>query len=293
MIHSMTGFGEAVLEEGGQTYHLELRSFNQRYLKTTLHLPDDFGFLESEVDRLVRERLTRGSVTLHLHVRSVGAPPTLELNTAAVRAYVAQLRAAAGDDPRATIDLATLLTLPGVCQTRELTETEREQRWTILAKLTEAALERLIGMRASEGQALAKDLARHCEVIEGSLAAVRQRAPVVLVEYRDRLKARVAELVADSNVRLAEEDLLKEVSIYAERSDLSEELSRLGGHLEQFRALMASAEPAGRKLEFVAQEMLREANTMGSKTGDPTIAREIIEIKSAIDRLKEQVANAE
>lgn len=293
MIHSMTGFGEAVLEEGGQTYHLELRSFNQRYLKTTLHLPDDFGFLESEVDRLVRERLTRGSVTLHLHVRSVGAPPTLELNTAAVRAYVAQLRAAAGDDPRATIDLATLLTLPGVCQTRELTETEREQRWTILAKLTEAALERLIGMRASEGQALAKDLARHCEVIEGSLAAVRQRAPVVLVEYRDRLKARVAELVADSNVRLAEEDLLKEVSIYAERSDLGEELSRLGGHLEQFRALMASAEPAGRKLEFVAQEMLREANTMGSKTGDPTIAREIIEIKSAIDRLKEQVANAE
>lgn len=293
MIHSMTGFGEAVLEEGGQTYHLELRSFNQRYLKTTLHLPDDFGFLESEVDRLVRERLTRGSVTLHLHVRSVGPPPTLELNTAAVRAYVAQLRAAAGDDPRATIDLATLLTLPGVCQTRELTETEREQRWTILAKLTGAALERLLGMRASEGQALAKDLARHCEVIEASLAAVRQRAPVVLVEYRDRLKARVAELVADSNVRLAEEDLLKEVSIYAERSDLSEELSRLAAHLEQFRALMASAEPAGRKLEFVAQEMLREANTMGSKTGDPTIAREIIEIKSAIDRLKEQVANAE
>jgi uncharacterized protein (TIGR00255 family) len=289
----MTGFGETVLEQGGQVYHLELRSFNQRYLKTTLHLPDDFAFLESEVDRLLRQRLTRGSVTLRLHVRDVGPPTTLELNTAAVQAFVAQLRAALGDDPRVTIDLATLLTLPGVCQTRELTETEREQRWAILAKLTEAALAHLIAMRANDGQALAKDLAGHCELIERSLEVVRQRAPVVLTEYRDRLKARVAELIADSNVRLAEEDLLKEVSIYAERSDISEELSRLAGHVAQFRALLTSAEPAGRKLEFIAQEMLREANTMGSKTGDPTIAREIIEIKSAVDRLKEQVANAE
>jgi uncharacterized protein (TIGR00255 family) len=293
MIHSMTGFGETVLEQGGQVYHLELRSFNQRYLKTTLHLPDDFAFLESEVDRLLRQRLTRGSVTLRLHVRDVGPPTTLELNTAAVQAFVTQLRAALGDDPRVTIDLATLLTLPGVCQTRELTETEREQRWAILAKLTEAALEHLIAMRANDGQALAKDLAAYCELIERSLEVVRQRAPVVLTEYRDRLKARVAELIADSNVRLAEEDLLKEVSIYAERSDISEELSRLAGHVAQFRALLASPEPAGRKLEFIAQEMLREANTMGSKTGDPAIAREIIEIKSAVDRLKEQVANAE
>jgi uncharacterized protein (TIGR00255 family) len=293
MIHSMTGFGETVLEQGGQVYHLELRSFNQRYLKTTLHLPDDFAFLESEVDRLLRQRLTRGSVTLRLHVRDVGPPTTLELNTAAVQAFVTQLRAALGDDPRVTIDLATLLTLPGVCQTRELTETEREQRWAILAKLTEAALEHLIAMRANDGQALAKDLAAYCELIERSLEVVRQRAPVVLTEYRDRLKARVEELIADSNVRLAEEDLLKEVSIYAERSDISEELSRLAGHVAQFRALLASPEPAGRKLEFIAQEMLREANTMGSKTGDPAIAREIIEIKSAVDRLKEQVANAE
>jgi uncharacterized protein (TIGR00255 family) len=293
MVHSMTGFGEAVLEESGQVFHLELRSFNQRYLKSTLHLPEDFAFLENDVERLLRQRLTRGSVTLRLHVRSVGAPATLELNTAAVQAYVAQLRAAAGDDPRATIDLATLLTLPGVCAMRELTESEREQRWAVLTKLTEAALERLIAMRASEGQALAADLAGHCDLIARSLEVVRERAPVALVEYRDRLKARVAELIAGSNVRLAEEDLLKEVSIYAERSDMSEELSRLAAHLEQFRTLLTSAEPAGRKLEFIAQEMLRESNTMGSKTGDPAIAREIIEIKSAVDRLKEQVANAE
>ena len=148
-------------------------------------------------------------------------------------------------------------------------------------------------MRATEGQALAEDLRGQCDLIRRCLDTIRQRAPVVVTEYRDRLKTRIEELIADSSVRLAEEDLLKEVSIYAERSDISEELSRLAGHLEQFAAVMGGAEPAGRKLEFIAQEMLREANTMGSKTGDAAIAREIIEIKGAVDRIKEQVANAE
>ena len=293
MIHSMTGFGEAMCEEAGRVYQIELRSVNQRYLKTAVFLPEDFAFLESEVERLFRLRLSRRSITLRLHVREVGPQAALELNTEAVKAYVTQLRAAAGDDARVTIDLATLLTLPGVCQTRELTESEREHRWTLLSRLIETALERLIGMRVREGQALAADLTTHCETIRRCLEIVRQRAPLVVGEYRDRLLARIQELIAGSSVRLAEDDLLKEVSIYAERSDISEEVSRLAGHLEQFLALMPVPEPAGRKLEFIAQEMLREANTMGAKTGDPAIAREIIEVKSAIDRIKEQVANAE
>jgi uncharacterized protein (TIGR00255 family) len=293
MIHSMTGFGEAQLEDNGQAYHLEIRTFNQRYLKTAIYLPEDFAFLESDVERLLRQRLTRGSLILRLHVRTLGPQAALELNTAAIAAYVTQLRAAARDDPRVTIDLATLLTLPGVCQPPELTESERQHRWQVLARLIEAALDRLIAMRAADGQALAADLVSHCELIRRSLAVIRGRAPAVVVEYRDRLRLRVEELIRDSTVRLAEEDLLREVSIYADRSDINEEVSRLAAHLEQFAGLMDGATAAGRKLEFIAQEMLREANTMGSKTGDPEIAREIIEIKSAIDRIKEQAANVE
>ena len=293
MLHSMTCFGDAQVEEGGLVYHVEIRSFNQRYFKPTLHLPDEFGYLESDVERLLRSRLTRGSVTLRLYVRALGSQAAVEINQPAVQAYVAQLREAAGEDERLTIDLATLLTLPGVCQTPELTEGQRAQRWQMVERLTQQALQKLIAMRAAEGQALAADLKRHCATIASALAAVRARAPVVLTEYRDRLKARITELIADSSVRLAEDDLLKEVSIYAERSDISEELSRLAGHLEQFLAVMDAREPPGRKLEFIAQEMLREANTMGSKTGDAQIARQIIEVKSAIDRIKEQVANAE
>lgn len=293
MIHSMTGFGEARHEEDGQAYQLEIRSFNQRYFKSSIRLPDDFAFLEAEVERLLRTRLTRGSVELRLHVRDLAGQPALEFNAAAISAYVERLRAAAGDDPRVTIDLATLLALPGICQTRELTTEERERRWSLLQKLTHTALERLIAMRAAEGQALAADLSAHCTRVRACLEKIRGRAPLVVMEYRDRLKTRIAELIADSNVRLAEEDILKEVSIYAERSDISEELSRLAGHLEQFDTVITGAEPAGRKLEFITQEMLREANTMGSKTGDTEIAREIIEIKGSVDRLKEQVANAE
>lgn len=293
MIHSMTGFGEARLEEGQRAYHLELRSVNNRYFKATLHLPDDFAFLEPEVERLLRQHIVRGSVTLRLFVRDLSPQAAAEINPAAVRAYVTHLRPLIADDPRLTIDLATLLNLPGACQPRELGEVEREQKWRVLSQLVRTALEGLLRMRATEGRALAQDLAEHCERVRRSLAAIRARSPRVLEEYRDRLRTRVQQLIADSSVQLAEEELLKEVSIYAERSDISEELSRLDAHLEQFQAVMNGPEPPGRKLEFIAQEMLREANTIGSKTGDALIAREIVEIKSAVDRIKEQVQNAE
>ena len=293
MIRSMTGFGEAQLEADGWVYHLEIRSFNQRYLKASIHLPDDFGLLESDVEHLLRQHLTRGSVAVRLHVRDLTASAAQELNAAAIRRYVAQLREADAGDASVTIDLATLAALPGVCQPRELTEQQREQNWALIRKLTEEALERLIAMRSVEGQALAADLQTHCERIAAHLQEIRARAPQVVEEYRERLGARVRELLSGSNVQLTETDLLREVAIYAERSDISEELSRLGAHLQQFAAVSAGQESAGRKLEFIAQEMLREANTIGSKAGDEQIARDTIDVKSAIDRIKEQVQNVE
>jgi uncharacterized protein (TIGR00255 family) len=134
---------------------------------------------------------------------------------------------------------------------------------------------------------------RHVMRIREHLARICERAPLVVQEYRDRLMSRIQELLSSSNVRLAEQDLLKEVSIYAERSDISEEISRLTAHLEQVEECLSSREPAGRKLDFLSQELLREANTMGAKASDAQIARDIIEIKSAIDRVKEQVQNVE
>jgi uncharacterized protein (TIGR00255 family) len=291
MIQSMTGFGEAQLEEEGHAYHLDVRSVNNRYFKPTIRLHDDYSFMETQLEQLLRSRLTRGSVTLRLYVRDLSASAAQDVNQAAIQHYVAQLRSVPAAETGFTIDLATLAMLPGVCQPHELTEKQREHGETLIMQLAETAIDRLIEMRIAEGKALADDLKRHCDVIRERLAAIRQHVPGMLEAYRDRLKQRVEELLSGSNVRLAQEDLLKEVSIYAERSDVSEELSRLESHLKQFDNAIISTEPAGRKLDFIAQEMLREANTVGSKAGDAEIAHHVIEIKGCIDRIKEQVQN--
>jgi uncharacterized protein (TIGR00255 family) len=224
-------------------------------------------------------------------VRDLSASAAQDINLAAIQHYVSQLRTLQAADGGFTIDLATLTMLPGVCQPHELTDQQRQRGEELITQLAETAIDQLREMRAAEGQALAEDLRQHCAAIRKHLEAIRTHVPGMVEAYRDRLAARVAELVAGSSVRLAEEDLLKEVAIYAERSDVSEELSRLTSHLQQFDHAMADTEPAGRKLEFIAQEMLREANTIGAKAGDAEIARHVIGIKGAVDRIKEQVQN--
>lgn len=289
----MTGFGEATLEEASQHFHAEIRSVNNRYFKASIHLPEEFAFIEPDIERILRTRLTRGTITFRLRIRNLTDAAAVEINAAAVRAYVTQLRAAASDAAGTTIDLATLATLPGVCQPVELSDEARERAVTVVTKLLDGALGRLIAMRTAEGAALAEDLRQHCVRVETHLGSIRGRVGFVVEEYRKRLMQRVNELIADTGVRLAEEDLLKEVAIFADRSDVSEEISRLTTHLEQFQQALVSREPAGRKLDFISQEMLREANTIGSKCSDAQIARDTIDIKSAIDRIKEQVQNAE
>jgi uncharacterized protein (TIGR00255 family) len=294
MIQSMTGFGEAQTDSAGHVYHLDLRSVNHRYFKAAIYLPEDLAFLEPEVEGLLRGKLTRGSLTYRLRIRDLTAAAAAEINRPAIERYVEQLSAAAGTGRNGLrIDLATLATLPGVCLPRELSDQERDKHWAVVERLTGEALTRLVEMRTVEGRSLAADLVGHCAVVRAQLKVVHDRVPIVVKEYADRLASRVRELIADRNVSLAEEDLLREVSIFAERSDISEEINRLGAHLDQFAEVMDNDSAAGRKLEFLAQEMLREANTMGSKAGDTQIARAIIEIKSAIDRIKEQVQNVE
>ena len=291
MILSMTGFGEALLEEDGHVYHMEVRSVNNRYFKASIRLAEDFAFMETLLEQLLRKQLIRGSITMRLHVRDLSASAAQDVNVAAIDRYVTQLRSVLPSEPNFMIDLATLAGLPGVCQPREMTEQQREAGQELVNRLADRAIEQLLTMRRTEGAALADDLRQHCQVVHEHLDAVRAYVPGMVAGYRDRLIARVDELLAGSNVHLAKDDLLKEVSVYAERSDVNEEISRLDSHLGQFEAALTSSEAAGRKLDFITQEMLREANTIGSKAGDAEVARHVIEIKGAIDRIKEQVQN--
>jgi len=292
MILSMTGYGDAQLVQDGVGYTLEIRSLNNRYFKPTIKLPEHLQFLEAEVDKLLRSRLTRGTVNYTLRVRDTSAQAAYEINVAALQAYLDQLNSVRPAGP-VSVDLATVLALPGVCQPPEMTEAQRERQWKIVSTLTSEALDKMIAMRAEEGRALRDDLLRHTAAVRSELTAIAERCPLVVAEYLKRLTQRVNELVGQAKLQLAEQDLAKEVALFAERCDVSEEISRLRSHLDQFDRLCDGKQHAGRKLDFLAQEMLREANTIGSKSNDTEIARHIVEIKALIDRLKEQVQNVE
>lgn len=293
MIQSMTGFGAAEHIEQEVAYAVELRAVNSRYLKLTLKLPERFSFAEVHVDKLLRRRLTRGSVSFSLRVRDERCATGL-VNPRVLQGYVDQLSSVnlpAG--VQSTLDLATLATLPGVCQAPDLDEGARQRQREIIEELAHKALAALLEMRQQEGKALHDDMQGACRGIREHAEVVAAAAPRVLTEYHERLRSRVTLLLRENQLELEQDALQREVAIFAERCDISEELTRLESHVVQFSGLCAGDEQAGRKLEFLAQEMLREANTVASKSNDAQITREILEVKVLIDRLREQVQNVQ
>ncbi len=303
MIFSMTGFGDAAAERGGHRYLVEIKSLNNRYFKPTIRLPDALGGLEAEIESILRRKLGRGSVVYALRMKAAdapaveAAPPVVNVNVEALKAYVAALTQAgfAVSEPERLMTLPGVVTPPGVPDEEADDETNLDAHRDIVLDLTEKAVANLQAMRRREGAMLLDDLMQHTGVIAGHLSAIRDRAGSVVAQYHDKLLARVNELMAKAELNIAKSDLIKEVAIFAERSDISEELSRLQHHVDQFEADVRDADQphVGRKLDFIAQEMLREANTIGSKANDADIAVRIVEIKGSIDRLKEQVQNVE
>jgi uncharacterized protein (TIGR00255 family) len=288
----MTGFGSAVHEEGGARYSVEIRSVNNRFFKATLRLPAEFEPLEQEIEALVTRRLGRGSVTVTVRFSEASSRTVARINVAALEAYAAQLRGASG--AAGDIRAADLLSLPGVV-VDDRAEALSERARPVLAHLVGSACDALLAAREREGEALRALLGEFGAQIDERLRAIRARAPEVVGGYQDRLRQRLAAALKDMGVSVGEADVVREVAIFAERADIAEEVARLGGHLEQFRSLIepSNPQPAGRALDFLAQEMLREANTIASKSGDVEISRRVVEIKTAIDRIKEQAQNAE
>lgn len=294
MIQSMTGYGSARHVNEGVSYSAEVRSLNNRYLKLSIKLPEHLQFLESDLDRLLRRRIARGSVTFALRVRSEEDGGARPLNTAALQGYVDQLAGVRVPDGTATtIELAALANLPGVCVVPDLEDDERRRQAATITDVAGRAIDSLIEMRKREGEALQADLFDSAAQVKKLADDVQEHAPRVVEEYHERLKARVQMLMKAGGFELAEDGLMREVAIFADRCDISEEITRLGSHLVQFRELCETGEKVGRTLDFLTQELLREANTIASKSNDKDIARCVVEIKGLIDRLKEQVQNVE
>lgn len=293
----MTGYGDAAAQEGDLHYHVELRSLNNKYFKAVIRLPEPIAGLESELEARLRSRVHRGSFTLTVKLKFSDAHAASRVNDAALLNYLTHLETihAKIADQAVHIDLTQLLALPGVLQPSEDDEDLMERARPVLLRLVDEAAKRLTTMRVTEGKALAEDLLKQRDVIRNRLELIRQRAPFVVDEYHQRLRARIDQLMARAELKLNETDLIREVAVFADRADISEELQRVAGHLQQFEQIICGGdnEPAGRTLDFLAQELLRESNTIGSKSNDATISKAVVELKSAIDRIKEQVQNVE
>jgi uncharacterized protein (TIGR00255 family) len=290
----MTGFGEARRQESDVAVAIELRTVNNRYFKFSLRASEGYSCLEPQIEALVRDQVKRGTVNVSLKVDRRMLPDDSALNLDVLDNYRKQLELyqAQLQLPRG-VGVEHLLALPGVIRDSDLSGECAESAWPVICTTLQEALARLAGFRADEGRAMAADMMANCELIASELNKVAQRAPSIVESYRNRLHERVATLLEEYQVTLQPADLIREVSIFAERSDISEEIVRLRSHLEQFATIMAAEESAGRKLEFLIQEMFREVNTIGSKSSDVEIARSVIEMKTAIERLREMIQNVE
>jgi len=295
MIYSMTGFGDAQGTLDGVAVTLEIRSVNNKFFKLSTRLPDSLAGLESEFEAILRKRIARGSVAVTVRTHAEQTESAAGINAGALAALLKQLEPFRG--PGVTVDLAALLRLPGVMAAPEADENFLERARPLVLQLLDTATEKFFAMRAHEGRALAADLEANLAAMVAARAAIGERAPFTVKEHHARLRTRVQELLDSAQLKVNEEQLLREVALYADRCDISEELSRLEAHVVQFRETMNAKVQAdggaGRKLDFLAQEMLREANTIGSKGADAAIARGVVELKTRIDRIKEQVQNAE
>jgi uncharacterized protein (TIGR00255 family) len=292
---SMTGYADAHLQTDTLLVGVELRALNNRYLKVTLRASEPYHLLESEVEKVVRRSVRRGTLQVHLRCQRQSSAQDYQINVVALQSYLRQVRQAAGDAGVGENGalLAQVLALPGVVAEPGYDTSHLERDWPTVEKALEQALGRLQAMRQDEGRAMARELLALRDAIARELDAVRARTPQVVTAYRDRLLERVRSLVSELDVKLDRNDLIKEVSVFAERSDIAEEVTRLASHLVQFQEIVNEEESAGRKLEFLTQEMFREANTMGSKASDVEISRHVVEIKSTLEKIRELIQNVE
>lgn len=295
LLLSMTGHGEAHRHQQGLAVGVEVRTVNNRYFKLSVRASEGYGSLESQIESVVREHVRRGTVQVSLKIDRLASADDYRISEAVLLGYMQQLDRMREEEkiPLQTIGVESLLILPGVVQEKGTDFAASDTLWPEIEPVLRGALKHLSQMRTAEGDAMTADLSANLRTIATELAAIEVRAPLVIEGYRTRIQDRLNKLLAEYGVTIQAADVVREVGMFAERTDISEEVVRLRSHLEQFELVMLGEENPGRKLDFLTQEMFREVNTIGSKANDGEIARRVIEIKSIIERIREMVQNVE
>ena len=291
----MTGFGAASVTKGRIVARVELRSVNHRHLQLKARLSSEQAHLEPALEALVREKLERGAVSVSATIEREAAAGAARVNTDVAKRYQKLLQGLAKElKLEGGVRLDTLIGLPGVIGSAE-DDSQRETEDELLLGCAKQAIEELVRMRAREGASLLADLRKNTKGIAELVASIEVRMPAVVREHHESLRERVALLLDGQSPRVAvrPEDLAREVALLADKMDVGEELTRLTSHLEQWEGLLTKGGAVGRQLEFLVQELLREANTIGSKCNDAKVAHAVVEMKTLIERLREQVQNVE
>jgi uncharacterized protein (TIGR00255 family) len=290
---SMTGYGRGECARDGVKVTVELSSVNRKSGEITLNLPRDLEPLEAQVRDEINKRISRGRLNVRVAVhKGADAGATARVNTALARAYAAEFAKLSAELRLSDgVTLAALMRAPGVLEADE-DATDAESFWPAVQQAVQQALDALVKMREREGEHLAQDLAARIELIRAAAGRIGAQAPQVQAQFRTRLLERI-KAAGLEGIAADDERMLKEVVLFADRSDITEELTRLQSHFKQFADCLKAKEPVGRTLDFLSQEMNREINTIGSKAQDAVISREVVQVKAELERFREQVQNVE
>ena len=292
MVKSMTGYGRGEETAQGTTVTVELRAVNNRYLDCSVRLPRNFLFAEDTVKQAVSAGVSRGKVDVFVSAQaSQDSGTVVSVNEELARGYrdaVARIAETLGLE--SGLNAFSLARFPDVL-TVERRELDKDKAAAALSEITAKAVEEFNAMREREGERLRRDMLGKLETIEGLVSVVEERSPQTVKEYRERLEARLRDILADRS--LDEQRVITEAAIFADRTAVDEETVRLRSHIAQFRTMLEEGSPIGRKMDFLVQEFNRESNTIGSKCSDASLAKVVVDLKSEIEKIREQLQNVE
>lgn len=292
MIRSMTGYGRSQQTLDGREILVEIKSVNHRYFEFSARVPRAYGYLEEKLKSFLQGKVSRGKIEMSVTIYNIeGKDALIEVNSSIAKGYVDALRRANETlELKDDITLSNLIRLPDIFNVIKNTEDE-EVIWNDVKIAAEEALNNFVSMRETEGVKMREDVEQRLDYIEKLVGKVEERSPMVTEAYRERLYSKLSEILNDK--KIDEQRILTEAAIFSEKTAVDEETVRLKSHINQFRSLLEINEPVGRKLDFLIQEFNRESNTIGSKAQDVEITKIVVELKSEIEKIREQIQNIE
>lgn len=293
MIKSMTGYGIGEYSDESYKVKVEIKSVNNRYNDITVRMPRHLSYLEENIKKIIKDKVKRGKVDVYINLDYINESEVeVHIDIPLAKAYKESL-----ENLVTELNLDDKLRLNNILGLSEVVKTKRktideDQIWTILKEALSIAVINIVDMRAKEGLELKKDLLSKVDIVESNLIKIKERAPLVVLEYKYKLKERL-NTILDENIQLDEERLSNEVVFFADKSSVDEELVRLYSHIGQFKSILEEEDLVGRKLDFLIQEFNREVNTIGSKANDITITKYVVELKAELEKIREQIQNIE